>query len=450
MPSRDHAARPGSRPHVVIVGAGFAGLQCARGLRAAPVDVTIVDKSNHHVFQPLLYQVATAGLSPGEIAAPIRHILARQGNAEVILGAAKRIDVAQRTLELGNGSLAYDSLVLGTGAQTSYFGHDETWGKLAPGLKTIEDALAIRRRFLLAFEAAEREDDPDARRAELTFVVIGGGPTGVELAGTMAELARRAFIRDFRRIDTSTARIILLEASDRLLEAFPARLSDRARKDLERLGVQIWLNSRVKEIDEGGVTVGDDRIKSHNVFWAAGVRATPIAQSLGVELDKSGRVCVGPDLSIEGHPEVFVVGDLAKVTDPKSGEEVPGIAPAAIQMGRFVARIIRKEAGAGPGERPTFHYADKGMLATIGRKRAVGSIRGLKVAGLWAWLLWLLIHIYYLIGYRNRIIVMTQWAWSYFTFERGARLITGDTEPAPVRAAHDASPQTPDASTPGS
>lgn len=428
----------GTRPRVVIVGAGFGGLQCARHLKHAPVHVVVVDKSNHHVFQPLLYQVATAGLSPADIAAPIRHVLSKQKNAEVVLAEAKSVDVENRTLELADGSLEYDYLVLATGARPFYFGNDEKWSPLAPGLKTVDDALEIRRRFLLAFEAAEREADPDARRAELTFVVVGGGPTGVELAGTMAELARRAFIRDFRRIDTSTARIFLVEASDRLLAAYSKRLSERARKDLERLGVQVWLNSPVKGIDETGVTVGDDRIKTTNVFWAAGVRATPIAASLGVDLDKGGRVSVRPDLTVEGHPKVFVIGDLAKVTDSKSGQEVPGIAPAAIQMGRFAARVITSEARAGSTkpERPAFHYLDKGMIATIGRARAVGSIRGFSVKGFWAWLLWLVVHIFYLIGYRNRIIVMIQWAWSYFRFERGARLITGERQPEPARAAH--------------
>lgn len=437
--TQNSSENPGARPRVVIIGAGFAGLRCARALRGAPVRVSVVDKSNHHTFQPLLYQVATAGLSPAEIAAPIRHILSRQPNADVILAEAQRIDTDARIVELADGSLNYDYLVLATGARTSYFGHDDQWSKHAPGLKTIDDALEIRRKFLLAFEAAEREADPDARRAELTFVIVGGGPTGVELAGTMAELARRAFIRDFRRIDTSTARIFLVEASDRLLSAYPKALSDRARRDLERLGVQVWLDSPVKAIDERSVTVGDDRIQCHNVFWAAGVSPTPIAKSLAVQLTDDGRVPVRPDLSIEGHPEVFVVGDLAKVVDAKTGDEVPGIAPAAIQMGAHVARTIARQAkGAASSDREPFHYRDKGMLATIGRARAVGTVGRFHVKGFWAWLLWLVVHITYLIGFRNRIIVMIQWAWSYFRFERGARLITGDSNAKPARSAHQA------------
>lgn len=447
-PHAESAPTPGAprRPRVVILGAGFAGLYCARGLRRAPVDVTIVDRRNHHTFQPLLYQVATAGLSPGEIAAPIRHILSSQNNVDVVLAEATGIDAEKRVVHLARGSLEYDVLVLATGAQTSYFGNDH-WERVAPGLKTIDDALEMRRRFLLAFEAAEREADPEVRRAALTFVIVGGGPTGVELAGTMAELSRRAFIRDFRRIDPTTARVILIEASERLLDAFDPDLSARARRDLERLGVQVWLNTMVTDIDESGVRIGEERLSARNVFWAAGVRASELGACLPAETDKGGRVRVKSDLTIEGHPEIFVLGDLARATDADTRNEVPGIAPAAIQMGRFAARIIKREAQGklAPADRPAFDYTDKGMLATIGRARAVGAVGRLKVKGVLAWLMWLVVHIFYLIGFRNRLIVMIQWAWSYMTFERGARLITGDQPKAPdqARCAADESPPEP-------
>lgn len=416
-------------PHVVILGGGFAGLYAARHLRGAPVRITVVDRRNHHVFQPLLYQVATASLSPADIAAPIRHLLAGQPNTEVILAEARGVDLARRVVTLADGELAYDRLIIATGATHSYFGND-AWERDAPGLKTIEDALRIRERFLLAFERAERETDPQKRRAALTFVVVGAGPTGVELAGAMAEIARRAITRDFRHIDTTTARVILVEGGDRVLQAYPEDLSRRAREDLERLGVDVWLNTRVTQVDGGGVQIGPERISASSVFWAAGVKASPLALSLGVELDRSGRVPVMPDLSVGGHPEVLVLGDLAKVIDPKSKKEVPGIAPAAMQMGRFAARLIKREMQAGGtidvSNRPAFVYTDKGMLATIGRAKAVGLIGKAKLRGYLAWWAWLLIHIFFLIGFRNRVLVMIQWAWAYWTFDRGARLITRD------------------------
>lgn len=424
-------------PHVVILGGGFAGLYAARHLRRSAVRLTLIDKRNHHLFQPLLYQVATASLSPADIAAPIRHLLAGQRNAEVVLAEATGIDVARRVVMLTDGEVAYDRLIIATGATHSYFGNDQ-WEVDAPGLKTVEDALRIRERFLLAFEHAEREKDPQKRRAALTFVVVGAGPTGVELAGAMAEIARRAITRDFRHIDTTTARVILVEGGDRVLQAYPEDLSRRAREDLERLGVDVWLNTRVTQIDAGGVQIGTERISASNVFWAAGVKASPIASSLGVELDRSGRVVVQPDLSIAGHPEVMVLGDLAKVIDPKSKKEVPGIAPAAMQMGRFAAKLIDREVRAGgasdPARRPAFVYTDKGMLATIGRAKAVGLVGKAKLRGYFAWWAWLLIHIFFLIGFRNRLLVMIQWAWAYWTFDRGARLITRDAESSRKRA----------------
>ena len=421
---------PQQPPRVVIVGGGFAGLSAASALRHAPVQVTLIDRRNHHVFQPLLYQVATASLSPADIAAPIRRVLSRQRNAAVLLGEAVRIDAQRRVVHMKDGEVGYDYLVVATGATHSYFGHDQ-WAALAPGLKSIEDAIEIRRRFLLAFEAAEREEDAAARRARLTFVVVGGGPTGVELAGAMAEIARRSIPRDFRSIDTATARVILVEAEDRVLTAYPPDLSERARRDLEKLGVEVRLSARVTEIDERGVMIGSERVDAGCVFWAAGVAASPLARSLPCELDRQGRVMVDPDLSLgsKGHPEVFVVGDLAHVKEAGKEQLVPGVAPAAIQMGRFVARVVEREAAGGPrASRPAFAYHDKGMLATIGRARAIGTIFGRKVRGWIAWAMWSMIHVVMLIGFRNRLLVMIQWAWAYVLFSRGARLITGDSD----------------------
>ncbi|HEY6003021.1 MAG TPA: NAD(P)/FAD-dependent oxidoreductase [Anaeromyxobacter sp.] len=412
-------------PHVVIVGAGFAGLEAARALRRAPVRVTVVDRRNHHLFQPLLYQVATAALNPADIAAPIRHVLRRQRNAEVVLGAVETVDPARRVVRLEDGvEISYDFLVLATGATHSYLGHAE-WAPLAPGLKTIEDAVEIRRRVLLAFELAEREGDEAARRALLTFVVVGAGPTGVELAGALAEIATRTLTRDFRHIHPESARVVVVEAAPRVLPAYPEKLSAAAREQLARLGVEVRTGAKVTAIDEGGVSVGEERVEARTVLWAAGVAASPLARSLGAPLDRAGRVQVRPDLSVPGHPEIYVTGDLAAVED-RGGGLVPGVAPAAIQAGRHAARAI---AGAVRGEAiPPFRYRDKGMLATIGRAAAVARIGRLQFSGLAAWLAWLLVHIFFLIGFRNRVAVILEWAWSYLTFKRGARLITETAE----------------------
>lgn len=411
-------------PRVVIIGAGFAGLYAARALRRAPVDVTVIDRCNHHLFQPLLYQVATASLSPADIARPIRTILRGQRNVRVLLGEAKGVDPGAKVVHLADEDVGFDYLIVATGARVTYFGHDE-WREAAPGLKDVRDALAIRDRFLLAFEKAERERDADVRRAILTFVIVGGGPTGVELAGTMAEVARRAMPSEFRSIDPASARIMLIEGGPALLPGFAAEHAERAKADLERLGVDVWLNARVTDIDAGGVHMNDVHVDARNVIWAAGVVGTPIAETLGVELDKRGRVPVKPDLTVDGHPNVFVLGDLAAVKDPQ-GSEVPGVAPAAMQMGRYAAKIIAGEVGR-PGQempRAPFVYRDRGMLATIGRARAVGTIGTLRLQGLWAWILWCAVHIMYLAGFRNRLIVFIQWIWAYVWFERGARLIT--------------------------
>jgi NADH dehydrogenase len=416
-------------PRVVILGGGFAGLYAARTLARSNAEVTVIDRNNHHLFQPLLYQVATASLNPADIAAPIRQILKKQSNCRVLLAEVAGIDAACKVVRLTDAEEPYDYLIVATGATHSYFGHDD-WARNAPGLKDAADALEIREKFLLSFEAAEREPDAARRRSILTFVVIGGGPTGVELAGAMAEIARRAIPREFRRIDTTTARIILLEGGPRLLAAFPPHLSARAKRDLESMGVEVWVGSAVTAIDDRSVTIGEERIATRNVFWAAGVKASPVGASLGVAIDRAGRVLVEPDLSIPNHPEVFVVGDLASIKDVKTNEQVPAVAPAAMQMGAFVGRLIASEIERGGGgrspraPRPQFVYKDKGNLATIGRARAVGVINGRAFAGFPAWALWLGIHIVYLIGFRNRVLVLIQWAWAYFRYERGARLIT--------------------------
>ena len=411
---------PTSLPHVVIVGGGFAGLQAARALGRAPVRVTLLDRRNHHLFQPLLYQVATAALNPSDIAAPIRHVLRRQRNTEVLLAEVRAIHPGERRLELDAGELGYDTLVLATGATHSYFGRPE-WAPLAPGLKTIEDALDIRRRLLLAFELAERETDPVRQRAWLTFAIVGGGPTGVELAGAVAEIARKTLARDFRHFSPASARVVLLEGAPRVLPPYPEDLSERARAQLERLGVEVRTAAQVTEIDAEGVTVGCERIAARTVLWGAGVAASPLARSLGVPLDRAGRVLVAPDLSVPGHPEILVAGDLAAVTAP-GGKPVPGVAPAALQMGRHAADDILRDLRGEP--RRAFRYRDKGSLATIGRAAAVAELGRLHFGGLVAWLLWLFVHIYFLIGFRNRVAVILQWAWSYLTFKRAARLIT--------------------------
>jgi len=403
-----------------VVGGGFAGLSAARALGREPeVEVTLVDRRNHHLFQPLLYQVATAGLSPAEIAAPIRSLLSRFSNVRVLRSEAQRVDLATRTLHTDAGPLPYDWLVLACGARHAYFGHEE-WEPFAPGLKTIEQATEIRRRVLDAFEEAEKETDRARQKALLTFVVVGGGPTGVELAGAIGEMSRFTLARDFRRIDPKLARIVLIEAGPRILPMLAPELASRAVRDLEWLGVQVWTASPVTNVDGKGVEVGAERIESATVLWAAGVRAEAIGGTLGVELGPGGRVPVAADLRLARHREVFVAGDLAQARNP-DGRELPALAPVALQQGRFVARQIRRELRGEPPE--VFHYADRGTLATIGRSRAVGQVGTWKVTGAFAWLVWLLVHIYYLVGFKNRVVVVIQWAWSYFRFRRGARLI---------------------------
>jgi NADH dehydrogenase len=429
------------RPHVVIVGGGFGGLAAAKGLARAPVEVTLLDRTNHHLFQPLLYQVATAGLSPAEIACPIRRILRRQRNTRVLLGEAVAIDPAARRVRLADGEIGYDYLILAAGAGHSYFGKDE-WAVHAPGLKTLEDALEIRRRALFAFEEAERETDPEARRRALTFVVVGGGPTGVEMAGAFAEVARNTLAGDFRRIDPRTARILLVEAGPRLLPAYPEELSEKAKRQLEALGVKVWTGAAVTGVDASGVDVGGYRIDTRTVVWAAGVLASPLARSLGAPLDRAGRVKVLPDLTVPGLPSVFVIGDLASLE--QDGRPVPGVAPAAIQMGAHAARNVVRAVRGEP--LLPFRYRDKGSLATIGRKSAVADFGWVRLSGPVAWLAWLGVHIFFLIGFRNRFVVLFTWAWAYLTYERSARLILGPGGRGPSRP----SPPGPPGSTPSS
>jgi NADH:quinone reductase (non-electrogenic) len=408
-------------PHVVIIGCGFGGLAAARGLDRPDVRVTLVDRANHHLFQPLLYQVATAGLSATEIAAPIRHILRRERNLTVLMAEVRRVDLRRRVVVLDDGEeIGYDSVIVATGAMHSYFGREE-WSRDAPGLKTLDDALEIRRRILTAFERAERETDPVARSSWLTFVVIGAGATGVELAGTLAEIARHTLRGEFRRVDTRQARVVLLEGGERVLSTYPADLSVRARRQLERLGVEVRTGCLATSIDAEGVSIGEERIASRTVIWAAGVAASPLGATLGVPLDRAGRVRVDPDLSVPGHPEAFVIGDLATVQS--GGEPVPGIAPAAKQMGARAARNVLARFAGGPTGR--FRYRDYGTLATIGRRAAVAVIGRVRLWGYPAWLAWLFAHIYFLIGFRNRLVVLIEWAWSYWTFQRNARIVIG-------------------------
>jgi NADH dehydrogenase len=410
---------------VVILGCGFGGLFAAQALRKAPVEVTVVDRTNHHLFQPLLYQVATAGLAAPAIAEPIRRTLAKQRNATVLYGEAQRVDIPGRQVILENGeAIPYDRLILATGATDSYFGHDE-WRAHAPGLKTLADAFAVRQRILLAFEHAEREADPVRRAAWLTFVVIGAGATGVELAGTLAEIARHTLKGEFRRFDPRNARVVLVEGMDRVLPPYPPDLSERARVQLERLGVTVWLGRRVTGIDAQGVQLGGDRLEAKTVIWCAGVAASPLGATLGVPLERGGRVIVEPDLSVPGHPEIQVVGDLAAL--PSHEPPVPGVAPAAKQMGRHAARNLLA-ALAGRPTRP-FRYRDYGQLATIGRSKAVAMFGKVHVWGWLAWITWLTAHIYFLIGFRNRLVVLIDWAWAYWTFERSARVVAEPARP---------------------
>lgn len=405
-------------PHVVIIGGGFAGLEAAKLLRHEPVRITIIDKQNHHLFQPLLYEVATAALPASDITAPIRKLFRKDDNVEVILDEAQRIDPEAKIITLKGGHVAYDYLILATGSTHTYFGHDE-WARFAPGLKTIHDAFEIRRRILVAFEAAERERDPEQQRPWLRFVIVGGGPTGVELAGAISDIARNTLTSDFRHFDPRSAEVILVEAMGSILLTYPPELQQKAIEQLERLGVQVRVNAPVTSIDENGVTLGDTRLEAKTVLWAAGVVGTDIARIPGVPLHRSGRILVNPDLTVPGHPDFFVAGDLAYV---KSDDQVvPAAAPGAIQEGQHVARNLRR-ALRGEPLRP-FRYRDKGALATIGRKAAVGIVGKLKLSGLIAWLTWLFVHVLYLVGFRNRVAVLLEWSWSYLTKQRSARVI---------------------------
>jgi NADH dehydrogenase len=412
-----------NQPRVVVVGAGFGGLEAARNLAKLPVRVTLIDRKNHHTFQPLLYQVATAGISPGEIAAPIRWILRGRKNLEVLLGEVVGFDLSARTVRLADFEIPYDYLVVAAGARHSYFGHDD-WAPLAPGLKTVEDALEIRRRVLLAFELAERATLAGDPEPPLNFVIVGAGPTGVELAGTLAEIARKVLHDEFANIDPKRTRIILLEGGPRVLPAYTPDLSESAVRQLQKLGVEVRASAMVTNIEPGAVWVGSERIPAAVVLWAAGVQASSLGRKLGVEVDRAGRVPVSADLSLPGHPEVFVIGDLASLKD-KHGNLLPGVAQVALQQGRTVASNIARELHHQP--RKDFDYFDKGSLATIGRAAAIAQIGKLHISGYFAWLAWLFVHIFFLIGFRNRMIVLIQWAWSYITYERGARLITGST-----------------------
>ena len=415
-----------ARKRVVVIGAGFAGINLVRKLRRAPVDVVLVDRHNYHLFQPLLYQVATAALSPADIAYPIRRIFRSQANVRVVLGEVDRIDLANQQVCGGDVCVDYDYLAVCVGVTHSYFGKDEAWRTLAPGLKDLDDATDIRRRVLLAFEEAELEQDEASRRAKLTFVVVGGGPTGVEMAGALREIAAKGIQRDFRNIDTGTSKIILVQGGDRLLTQFDESLSERAKRDLEAMGVEVRLNARVTDVDATGVFIGGEHLAAQTVIWAAGVAAPKLLATMGVPTDRSGRVAVGPDLSVPGHPNVFVLGDAADAKDSE-GKPLPGLAPAAMQMGKYVGRMLRDELmkNTPASDRKPFHYLNKGILATIGTHRAVADIRGWRFAGVLAWLAWSLIHVMFLIGFRNRFFVMAGWVYDYLVQGREARLITG-------------------------
>lgn len=418
-------------PRVVIVGGGFGGLEAARHLGNVAAHVKVIDRNNYHLFQPLLYQVATAELSPADISAPIRSVLHRQRNTEVLLGEVTGVDVSAHEVHLRDRATGvqrtecYDYLVLATGAGQSYFGHDE-WAAYAPSLKSVTDATSIRRKILLDFEEAELEPDPERRRALLTFVVVGGGPTGVEMAGAIGELARKALASDFRHIDPASARIILVEALPRILPSFPEKLAQAAYCELQRQGIKVHAGEAVEQVDGDGVVIAGERIPAQTVIWAAGVKASPAGQWLGAQTDRAGRVPVGPDLTVPGHPEIFVIGDTASAKD-ENGKPLPGVAPVAIQQGQYVASAIRTRIEGSQTPDP-FHYFDKGYLATVGRSYAIGYIGKLTFTGFLAWLVWAGVHIFYLIGFRNRVLVMMQWAWAYLTFQRGARLITLDEQ----------------------
>jgi NADH dehydrogenase len=428
---------PTNAPHIVIIGGGFGGLQTALHLGDTAAHVTVIDRNNHHLFQPLLYQVATATLSPGEISAPIRHILSHQKNTDVFMAEVTGVDTEHQHVlvhdqAMHDQTIPYDYLVIATGTHENYFGHDE-WRMVAPGLKTIEDARAVRQKMLLAFEEAELEQDPERVRALLTFVIVGAGPTGVELAGDMAEVAHRVLKKDFRHIHPEMTRIILVEAGPRILAPFPPMLAQSAHRKLRQLGVEIYLGKAVTDIDKHGVTIGEDHITSENVFWTAGVLATPVAHWLDAEADRAGRVKVLPNLSVPNHPNIFVIGDVAACT--YKGKQLPGVAPVAMQQGRYVARLLTSKIANPQPQRPfpAFRYTDKGSLATVGRGFSIIQLGPLKLYGLIAWVLWLTIHIFYLITFENRILVMLQWAWAYLAVQRRVRLITiTDAPPIPT------------------
>ncbi len=434
----------GERPRVVVVGAGFGGLEAARKLARSPVDVTVIDRRNYHLFQPLLYQVATAALSPADIAQPIRAVLRDQRNATVLLDEVIGLDVAARRVETRFGAdQSYDYLILATGSQYAYFGHDD-WPRLAPGLKSIDDATLIRRRVLFAFEEAETATDPEVRRRLLTFVLVGAGPTGVEMAGALVELAHATLSRDFRHINPHTAHILLVEAGPRVLSGFPEKLALFARRSLERMGVEVLLDTPIEAIDGDGVLARGKRIEAANVIWCAGVEASPVARWLGVPAGKGGRVRVAPDLSLPGHVEIFVVGDAAFVTGP-TGEPLPGLAPVAKQQGQYVGEVIARLVRREPTP-PPFRYRDQGALATIGRHSAIADLGWIRLTGWVAWILWGVVHIFFLIGFRNRMAVFLNWIWAWLTYGRGARLITGDTTPlaAAAKPTQNARPGKPD------
>lgn len=414
-------------PKVFIVGGGFAGLAAARALAKAPAEVTLIDRRNHHVFQPLLYQVATAALSPADISTPIRTALRGQENCQVVLAEVTGVDAERRHLKVRGGHAQYDYLILAAGATHAYFGHEE-WASFAPGLKSLEDATELRRRILLAFESAEYEDSEQSRRAALTFAIVGAGPTGVELAGAIKEIAGRTLPEDYKHIDTRTTRVVVFQSGDRVLPQFPPELSARAQRDLERMGVEVRLHAKVTKVTARGLNVGDEFVQVRNVFWAAGVKANPLGKSLGVPLDSAGRVVVGPDLTIPGHPEVFVVGDMAMAKSADTGSPVPGVAQGGLQMGHYAGRAIA-DAIAGrfaTGQRSPFSYWDKGSMAVLGKNRAVAAIGKLRVGGPIAWVLWGTVHIAFLVGFRNRIQVLASWFWNWLLNARDARLITGD------------------------
>lgn len=432
------------KPKVVVIGGGFGGLWAAKALANKPVEVTLIDRKNHHVFQPLLYQVATAVLSPGEIAQPIRRILHKARNVEVILGEVVGFENEKQVVRLSDGSrVGYDYLIVAAGARHAYFGHDD-WEHEAPGLKTLEDAVEIRRRVLMAFETAERDAYLTGNQRQLNFVVVGGGPTGVELAGAIADIARKALAKDFKAIDTTSARVMLLEGSDRVLGTFASDLSDSAKSQLESLGVEVRLNSFVTDVEPGRVKVGKEWITCDVVLWATGVAASPLGKALGMEIDKAGRVFVEPDLSLKGFKNIFVIGDMASLMQ-ENGERVPGVSPAAMQMGGATAKNILRDLKGEP--RQNFRYVDKGSMATIGRTKAIAEAAGFKFKGFIAWMMWLFLHVFFLIGFRNRFSVLFSWFWAYLTRERSARLIMGDAVEMRNGAARflEARPDIPDA-----